>query len=235
MKIVHNILVTVICTFLLLLGSPSLAFASGQDMPVLRQEVKDEAVYALQEALKRLGFYQYEIDGNFGIYTKNSVIEFQQAAGIEPDGIVGERTWQALRSHSGNSELSRGKADRRNGEQIASFAQRYLGVTYVWGGAGAGGFDCSGFIYYVYRQFGVSLPRVADEQYNIGRNIPLADIEPGDLVFYSTYTPGPSHVGIYVGNGHFIHASSGAGQVTLTAMSKPYYQARFLGAFRVVR
>ncbi|SMC67365.1 C40 family peptidase [Sporomusa malonica] len=235
MKVVKITLFAVICTFFLILGSNSLAFASGEDMPVLKQGEKSEAVYALQTELKKHGFYQYGIDGNFGFYTKSAVSEFQKAVGIEDDGIVGPGTWQALRSYSGNTELSRSKSDRRIGQQIAGFAQSYLGVPYVWGGSGAGGFDCSGFIHYVYERYGIALPRVADEQYDAGRRIPLADIEPGDLVFYSTYAPGPSHVGIYVGNGQFVHASSGAGEVTLTAMSKAYYQARFLGAFRVVR
>ncbi|HWR43228.1 C40 family peptidase [Sporomusa sp.] len=235
MRIAKINLFAVICVFLLIIGSNSLVFASGQDMPVLKQGEKSEAVYTLQAELKRLGFYQYSVDGNFGLYTKASVIEFQQTVGIEADGIVGEGTWQAIRNYSGNTELSRGKSDRRIGQQIAGFAQKYLGVPYVWGGSGEGGFDCSGFIHYVYGRYNISLPRVADEQYDTGRRIPLSDIEPGDLVFYSTYAPGPSHVGIYVGNGQFIHASSGAGEVTLTAMSKPYYQARFLGAFRVIR
>lgn len=234
LKIVRIILFTFIYTFFLLIPD-SLVLAAGQDMPLLRQGDNKEAVCVLQEELKRLGFYQYEVDGSFGIGTKTSVIRFQEIVGLDADGIVGNGTWQALRNYSSSSEISRAKTDRRTGQQIASFAQKYLGVPYAWGGAGAGGFDCSGFVYYVYGQYNISLPRVADEQFHIGRNIRLADIEPGDLVFYSTYAPGPSHVGIYVGNGHFIHASSGAGQVTLTAMGKPYYQARFLGAYRVVR
>ncbi len=233
MKFIRILLLTFI--YIVFLISNNLVFAAGQDMPVLRQGEKQEAVYVLQEELKRLGFYQYEVDGNFGSGTKTSVVRFQQTVGLEADGIVGNETWLALRTYAGTSELSRGKTDRRIGQQIASFAQSFLGVPYAWGGAGVGGFDCSGFIYYVYGQYNISLPRVADEQYNVGRNVRLADIEPGDLVFYSTYAPGPSHVGIYVGNGYFIHASSGAGQVTVTAMSKPYYQARFLGAYRVVR
>ncbi|MDF2571898.1 MAG: spore cortex-lytic enzyme [Sporomusa sp.] len=235
MKIVKIIVVTVVCTFFLIIGSNNLAFASGQDMPILKQGEKSEAVHILQTELKKFGFFQYGIDGDFGFYTKSSVIEFQKAVGIEEDGIVGPGTWQALRTYSSNTELSRGKPDKRIGQQIASFAQEYLGVPYVWGGASAGGFDCSGFIYYVYSRYGISLPRVADEQYEVGRRIPLSNIEPGDLVFYSTYAPGPSHVGIYIGNGQFVHASSGAGEVTLTSMSKAYYQSRFLGAYRVTR
>ena len=229
----HSIFVVIGALFIVfILGGSALASA---DTVTLKLGDRNDAVYTLQSELKRSGFYQYDIDGTFGSHTQLAVIQFQQAAGLEADGIVGSDTWQALRSYSGSGEVSRGKAGRTYGQQISGFAQNFLGVPYAWGGMAASGFDCSGFIYFVYSNYGITLPRMADEQYNFGRRVAVADIQPGDLVFYSTYTPGPSHVGIYVGNGQFIHASSGAGEVTLTAMSKPYYQARFLGAFRIVR
>lgn len=211
----------------------NLAYASGREMPVLKQGDINDATYILQSDLKKIGFYPYDVDGKFGTYTKSAVIKFQQAVGIEDDGVVGPGTWHALRNYLGYSEVSRGNSERKIGQQIASFAQQFLTVPYAWGGATPAGFDCSGFVYYVYNQYGISLPRTADEQYYAGQRVPLTAIQPGDLVFYSTYTSGPSHVGIYAGNGQFVHASSGAGEVTMTALSKPYYQARFLGAFRI--
>lgn len=232
MKLVKIIFFTTLCVFFFQLNS---VFASEDNMPVLRQGDAGDAVYLLQSELKKRGFYQYEVDGNFGSGTKRAVIDFQQANGLEDDGIVGLRTWHILRNATGIGEVSRGNGDRKLGQRLAGFAQRFLGVPYVWGGASPGGFDCSGFVYYIYSQYGVSLPRMADEQYHFGQRVPLTDIQPGDLVFYSTYIPGPSHVGIYVGNGQFIHASSGANAVTLTPLSKDYYQTRFLGAFRVFR
>lgn len=235
LKLVKTIFLLLICVFSLIVISGNIVYASGQVMPVLKLGDTNDAVYTLQAELKKIGFYQNDIDGNFGSYTRLVVTQFQQAVGIVDDGIVGSRTWQALRNYSGNSEANRGMFDRKNGQQIANFAQQYLGVPYAWGGASPAGFDCSGFVYYVYTNYGISLPRVADEQYDAGHRVPLSTIQPGDLVFYSTYAPGPSHVGIYAGNGQFIHASSGAGEVTLTAMSKPYYQARFLGAFRIIK
>jgi len=209
-------------------------FASIRDMPVVRLGDTNDTVYNLQVELKKRGFYYADIDGNFGSDTKSAVIAFQQAMGIEDDGIVGRGTWQALRNPAGSSEMSRG-FNGKLGQQIANFAKGFLGVPYAWGGISPGGFDCSGFVYYVYSHYGVSLPRVADEQYEFGQRVSANDMQPGDLVFYSTYTPGPSHVGIYIGNGQFVHASSGADQVTITAMSKAYYNERFLGAFRIVR
>lgn len=235
LKIVKMVFLAFICAFFLLSTPGKMAFASGEEMPVIRQGDANAAVYTLQTELKRFGFYHDDVDGNFGEYTKYAVIKFQQNAGIEDDGIVGSGTWRALRNYSGNGEISRGNTERKGGQQIANFARSFLGIPYVWGGAAPSGFDCSGFVYYIYNCYGILLPRVADEQYYFGHRVAAADIQPGDLVFYSTYMPGPSHVGIYVGNGQFIHASSAAGKVTLTPMSKPYYQERFLGAFRISR
>jgi cell wall-associated NlpC family hydrolase len=76
---------------------------------------------------------------------------------------------------------------------------------------------------------------MADEQFSWGMSVGIQEIEVGDLVFFTTYEPGPSHVGIYMGNGNFIHASSAADQVIVTSLNKPYYQARFLGARRLIR
>ena len=234
MKLVKNTLFIIgfIVAFIVVPVNP--AFASSSDMPVVRLGDTNDAVYNLQVELKKRGFYYADIDGNFGSYTKSAVIAFQQAMGMEADGIVGWGTWQALRNPAGNPETSRGSSGKL-GQQIANFAQGFMGVPYAWGGISPGGFDCSGFVYYVYSRYGVSLPRVADEQYEFGQRVSVTDIQPGDLVFYSTYTPGPSHVGIYIGNGQFVHASSAAEQVTITAMSKAYYKERFLGAFRIVR
>lgn len=121
------------------------------------------------------------------------------------------------------------------GQQITAMAKQYVGTPYVWGGASPAGFDCSGFVYYLYKQFDIDLPRMADGQALTGNSVNISDLQPGDLVFFSTYEPGPSHSGIYLGDGCFIHASSGAGEVIITSLLKPYYKERYLGARRVIR
>lgn len=136
----------------------------------------------------------------------------------------------------GGKSVSRGSvySARSKGMQIVDMAQKFINVPYTWGGSSPGGFDCSGFTYYIFAKHGLALPRMADGQFEVGKRVAKSDLLPGDLVFFETYETGPSHVGIYMGNGQFIHASSGAGRVTVTSMSKPYYVERYLGARRLI-
>lgn len=115
---------------------------------------------------------------------------------------------------------------------ITSTATRFIGVPYRMGGTTSRAFDCSGFTQAVYRINGITLPRTADVQYNVGKRVPSGKEAPGDLVFFETYLPGASHCGIYLGNGKFIHASSSRG-VTISSLSETYYRNRYLGAKRV--
>ena len=110
-------------------------------------------------------------------------------------------------------------------------ALRFIGVPYVFGGTSSNGFDCSGYVQHVFALLGRHLPRTADAQYAAGRPIDGTMIA-GDLVFFQTYERGPSHVGIYLGDGKFVHASSSHG-VTVSALSEGYWRARYLGAKRV--
>jgi|SRR5690242_6449076 len=92
--------------------------------------------------------------------------------------------------------------------QIIDFARQFLGTPYVWGGTQPGGFDCSGLVQYVYKHFGVSLPRVSYQQSGAGKRISLDQLQPGDLVFWdnSSRNNGADHVAIYIGNGQIIQA-----------------------------
>jgi cell wall-associated NlpC family hydrolase len=110
----------------------------------------------------------------------------------------------------------------------ASIAARYLGVPYVWGGASPAGFDCSGLVSYVYGQLGLSLPHYTVAQWNATTSISTADLSPGDLVFFD----GLSHVGIYVGDGRFIHAPHTGTVVQISSLSG-YWVAHLDGARRV--
>lgn len=121
------------------------------------------------------------------------------------------------------------------GEQVVAYAKTLQGIPYVWGGTTQNGFDCSGYVQYVCKQFGVSLNRTANAQMSNGYSISADQLIPGDLVFFhGTYsTGGASHVGIYIGNGQFVHASSGRGCVTISDLWSNYYTNHYYGARRV--
>jgi len=112
-------------------------------------------------------------------------------------------------------------------------AIRFLGVPYVFGGTSSSGFDCSGYVQHVFAMLGYHIPRTADAQYYAGKRVTGKTIAPGDLVFFQTYTAGPSHVGIYLGNDRFVHASSSHG-VTVSSLHESYWSARYLGAKRLI-
>jgi cell wall-associated NlpC family hydrolase len=116
--------------------------------------------------------------------------------------------------------------------ELTRSALRFLGVPYVFGGTHASGFDCSGYVQHVFAMVGLHLPRMADEQYYAGSRA-VGGPKPGDLVFFETYLPGPSHVGIYLGHGKFVHASSSQG-VMVSNLSDSYWASRYLGARRYV-
>jgi hypothetical protein len=114
---------------------------------------------------------------------------------------------------------------------IVTTARRFLGKTYIWGGTTPHGFDCSGLSYFVYKLNGIELPRVSWLQFqtNVGKQIKQSQLVYGDLVFFQTYRRGPSHVGIYIGNNQFIHASPSSG-VTTSTLDEPYFRKRYVGA-----
>lgn len=118
-------------------------------------------------------------------------------------------------------------------ERVTHTALRYIGVPYEWGGTSFGGVDCSGFVYAVFEHNGIDVPRTADSQFEVGRPVSTRDLEPGDLVFFQTYAPGASHVGIYLGGGRFVHASASDG-VRIDDLSMDYYAERYLGARRLI-
>lgn len=111
-------------------------------------------------------------------------------------------------------------------------SRSFMGIPYVWGGESPSGADCSGYVQMVFNRHGVKLPRTADVQFKVGKPVEKGKEQPGDLVFFETYAPGASHVGIYLGQGKFIHASSRARQVTVSELAEPYFAKRYLGARR---
>lgn len=120
------------------------------------------------------------------------------------------------------------------GKQVVNFSKQYLGTPYVWGGTSlTAGVDCSGFVYSVYQNFGVSLNRSSSSMYTTnGVNVSKANLKPGDLLFFNTGGRGVSHVGMYIGNGEYIHAATT--NVKISNLYDDYSTRTYVGAKRVL-
>jgi len=127
------------------------------------------------------------------------------------------------------SPETRAPAPRADGHSVVGIAKKHLGTPYRWGGATPAGFDCSGFVQYVYAQVGVALPHNAAQQYKQGRPVARDRLAPGDLVFFD----GLRHNGIYVGDGRFIHARRAGKRVSISALGEDWYAERWVGARRL--
>lgn len=200
-------------------------------------------VAEIQNELSDLGYYNGIPDGVYGADTAAAVKKYQASMGLEADGVVGNYTYSKLmgkRMPSRRSDygVSRGYgygygANTGMVRSLISTAYDYVGVPYVFGGTTPWGFDCSGYTQYVFRQIGVDIPRTADAQYYSYPKVSASNLQPGDLVFFETYEPGPSHCGIYIGNGQMLQAGSSTG-VTVSNVFSGYFGARYIGACRVL-
>ncbi|MGC8667795.1 MAG: C40 family peptidase [Chthonomonadales bacterium] len=131
--------------------------------------------------------------------------------------------------------LSPGIRHLDRGERIARTALAFRGGRYVFGGNGPHGFDCSGLTQAICRQIGLVLQRTAAEQFTRGLPVSFEHLAPGDLVFFrNTYKRGISHVGIYIGEGRFVHAANREKGIIVSSLFEPYYARRLAGARRMV-
>ena len=119
------------------------------------------------------------------------------------------------------------------GEFILESARSQLGKRYIFGGTSPkNGFDCSGLTWYSHKKNGINIPRISSDQFKGGKQISQKDLRPGDLVFFETYRRGASHVGIYSGDGNFIHSLNRNKKIAIQRLSNNYYKKRYLGARR---
>ena len=187
-------------------------------------------VLAVQKKLVSSGYFIQNMNGCFDLQMENAVKSFQADNKLPLTGEMDKETYLKLMNttlpdrFSGNGNIS---LIRR----LVAAAMALHGVPYVFGGTSPYGFDCSGFVQYVLRQAGIAIPRMADEQYYASTK--LSNPKLGDLVFFTTYCPGVSHVGIYLGDNKFIHASSSKG-VTVSSLMEDYWKNCYVGAGRVI-
>ena len=113
--------------------------------------------------------------------------------------------------------------------RVVAIALRYLGTPYHWAGFSPGGFDCSGFVMYVYGRIGIGLPHNSAMLWGVGRPVARNDLQPGDLVFFN----GLSHAGIYIGRGRFVHSPHSGDVVKITRLSESSYRRTYFGARRL--
>jgi cell wall-associated NlpC family hydrolase len=183
----------------------------------------------IQVKLREKGYRITRINGKFSAETAKAVRSFQKKQKLKSDGIVENKTYTILmgKNIKANNENTQDKA-----KQITDAAKSFIGVPYKFGGTTPKGFDCSGFVQYVFDKRKITLPRAADAQYKVGKVIMQKDLQQGDLVFFSTYEKGASHCGVYLEQGKFIHASSHG--VMISRLDESYWKTRYLGARRVI-
>lgn len=195
-----------------------------------KQGDTDWKIKVAQQKLQTLGYQKAQPSNRLTPQAAEALKAFQKAYKLKATGNLDEKTyshltWQAFVQKEGIAGVQ--------GSEIVVLAAKYKGVPYKFGGVTAKGFDCSGYVQYIFRQKRAELPRSADKQVLKGVFLTQKKLKAGDLVFFSTYEPGASHVGIADGKGRFWHVSSSKG-VMLSPLADSYWKPRYYGARRVL-
>jgi len=189
---------------------------------------KGDSIYRIARRFKISNEELKEING-----LETDVLKPGQRLLLEPEGEVydarhlEEKMEEEIKKVSELKELTLK-------EKLILFAEKFLDIPYRFGGNSLLGIDCSAYVKKVYSLIGIELPRSARLQYHEGEAVDKKELSLGDLVFFRTYASFPSHVGIYLGNDLFIHASSADRRVTIDSLNTPYYMKRFIGAKRLI-
>jgi cell wall-associated NlpC family hydrolase len=220
-----------------------MAFASS--VTTLKKDMRGDAVTELQKYLGKLGYMDIAPTGYYGDITKAAVKAFQKEYGLEQDGIAGKQTIGKIENLSGGktqiatksavmTKASRGEDSVA--DKLISFAKRFIGIRYRWGGTSPKGFDCSGYTQYVFGNIGIDLNRTSTSQAAQGEHVSKSGLQPGDLVFFDTNGGNNriNHVGIYIGGGRFIQASSTGTGVTISDIDSGFYANTYMTARRVL-
>ncbi|MEG0969808.1 MAG: NlpC/P60 family protein [Acidaminococcaceae bacterium] len=214
----------IITIVMLLTVLPQLAWAAS----ALKVGDSGWKVKVAQQKLNVLGI-KTATTGKFSSATEKALREFQTQYRLQVDGKLSDATYHKLMDEAFNKEGIKGV----KGVNIVQTAAKYKGVPYKFGGTTPQGFDCSGFVCYVFKQQKATLPRLADAQALLGKFVLQRELQVGDLVFFTTSEPGASHVGIYAGKHKFWHASSSKG-IMLSDLSDTYWKPRYYGARRIL-
>lgn len=212
-------------------------------------------VKLVQQALFYFGYYEGEMDGIYGPLTREALEMAEETHNIQLTNKVTKESLTTLyeseenkleieleqtESIEENSEekikkeqieaSKQVKVEKNNHSDVVQTARSLLGSPYTWGGKSPSGFDCSGFVQFVFESSGVTIPRTVRDIWNFSKLVDSPSV--GDLVFFETYQAGPSHLGIYIGDGQFIHAGSSRG-VEVSDLNNSYWNERYLGGKRI--
>jgi peptidoglycan DL-endopeptidase CwlO len=158
---------------------------------------------------------------------------FPAAAAAEParlSSTEAEESVSPQTEHTLLMEAAEESAPKPAGRPaVVAIALRYLGTPYRWAGSSPGGFDCSGFVMYVYGRIGIGLPHSGSMLWGVGRPVARNDLQPGDIVFFN----GLSHVGLYMGRGRFVHSPHAGDVVKVSRLSESWYGTTYDGARRL--
>lgn len=189
----------------------------------------DWRVKVAQQKLQALGLSKEKSSGRMTDATQAALKKFQQQHKLKASGALDDKTYRKLTW----AAFAKEGITNVKGSEIVKQAAKYKGVPYKFGGVTAKGFDCSGYVQYVFKNCRATLPRAADEQVLQGVFVTQKQLRPGDLVFFTTYAAGASHVGIYAGKNQFWSATSSKG-VMLCSLQDSYWKTRYYGARRVL-
>lgn len=159
-------------------------------------------------------------------------VQGTESTNIRSTKIESNKIIKVPQGKSEREKISRGSNSVSS--NLIEYSYKFLGKPYVWASSGPNSFDCSGFTSYVYKKFGYSLPHYTGEQVEMGKAVAKKDLKTGDLVFFDT-SGSNSHVGIYIGNDKFIHASSGKKKVMISDLNESYYKSRYSEARRIIQ
>ena len=186
------------------------------------------------------GWYKVEVNGKNG-YILKTLISDQKVEVTSRSAVPARTTQSQVQTQAQTqsqvqtqTQTQTSQTSSSKGEEVVAYAKQFLGKPYVYGGSGPNVFDCSGFTMFVYKHFGVNMGHSAVTQAYVGTYVPRSALQPGDLIIINNESnTSIGHVGMYVGGGNFIHASSGSGQIVISPLSNAYYNARYVTARRI--
>jgi peptidoglycan DL-endopeptidase LytE len=232
-----QLVIALVCLISMVFFTTKSQAASTND---IKKGMTGKIVMQLQVKLKEQGYYSGTPTDYFGSDVEVSLMKYQTAKKLMITGILDDQTSMALFGKKLETLIKENSTSKPSGynpyskkTQVTTIAKKYTGVPYRFGGTTTKGFDCSGYVGFVYNKVGTKLPRTAASMYNVSSIIKKP--VPGDLVFFkNTYKKGISHVGIFVGNNSFISATSSKG-VAIVSLSNTYWKGKFAGSGSVIK